>query len=49
MRFTNEGVGFYALERAGGKSQFSPTWVKIIKQNVAFSIHGSNSGSVFTQ
>lgn len=31
-----------------GKSQFPPTWVEIIKQNVAFSFHGSNSGSLFT-
>lgn len=30
MSLINEGVEFYALERAG-ESQFSPTWVKNYK------------------
>lgn len=31
-----------------GKSQFFPAWVEIIKQDVAVSCHGSDSGSLFT-
>lgn len=48
MRLPNEGVEYMPWEELG-KSQFSPTWVEITKQIMAFSSHGSNCGSVFTQ
>lgn len=39
-----KGLSFMPWKELG-KSQFSPTWIEIIKQNVAFSLHGSSSGS----
>lgn len=43
-----KGLGFMPWEELGER-QFSASWIKIIKQNVAFSFYGSNSGSLFTQ
>lgn len=43
-----KGLSFMPWKELG-KGQFSPTWEEITKQNVAFSLHGSSSGSLFTQ
>lgn len=44
-----KGLSFMPWKELG-KSQFSPTWIEIIKQNVTFSLHGSNSGSfIYTE